>query len=230
MDWQDEEPKSGTPLWYLTFSDLMALLVGFFILLYGFSSLEANRFQKMAGAMRVAFGGQAGAIASPTPAPAAPPAPPRGSLGPGKAEIYEGALAVVDSQGVGRYVDVRLEADGVRLCVDEAVLFASGGAALQPAALPLLDRVARLAMTTAGPVVVEGHTDNTPTGASAYPSNWELAGARGAAVVRRLVSRGLPAARLEAVAYADARPRASNRTEEGRRRNRRVEILIRAEE
>ncbi len=231
MDWQDDEPKAGTPLWYLTFSDLMALLVGFFILLFGFSSLEANRFQKVADSMREAFGGARASATAPTPAPAAiAPAPSRMALGPDRAAIYERAQALLSAQRLGPLVQTDLEERGVRLRVDGALLFGGGGATLRPEALPFLDRVARLAMAARGTVVVEGHTDDAPVRFQAFPSNWELAGARAGAVVRRLASCGLPASRLEAVAYADTRPVAPNRTEEGRRRNRRVEILIHTEE
>ncbi len=230
MDWQDDEPKAGTPLWYLTFSDLMALLVGFFILLFGFSSLQAGRFEKVAGSMREAFGGEAQATLSAAPLIEAAPAPLRPILGPDRAAIYERAQTLLSGQEVGPFVTVNLEEDGVRLRVDGAVLFAGGGVALRPEALPFLDRVARLATAAGGTVTVEGHTDDAPVHSDAFPSNWELAGARASAVVRGLVARGLPASRLEAVAYADTRPVAPNRTEEGRRRNRRVEILIHTEE
>jgi chemotaxis protein MotB len=77
---------------------------------------------------------------------------------------------------------------------------------------------------------VEGHTDDVPVGpdlAERYPSNWELSGARATAVVRTLVEMTtLAADQFVAVAYGSTRPIATNDTERGRRRNRRVRIAV----
>jgi chemotaxis protein MotB len=77
---------------------------------------------------------------------------------------------------------------------------------------------------------VEGHTDNVEIGPSLksrYPSNWELAKARANGVVRYLVEKGgLDSARLSAVGYGDSKPAVTNASEEGRTKNRRVEILL----
>ncbi len=77
---------------------------------------------------------------------------------------------------------------------------------------------------------VEGHSDSVPVGpglADKYPSNWELSAARASAVVRFLIDRhGFEAENLEVAAFAETRPIASNQTNEGRSRNRRVSILL----
>jgi chemotaxis protein MotB len=79
-------------------------------------------------------------------------------------------------------------------------------------------------------LLVEGHTDNLPLGASLkerFPSNWELSTARAAAVVRFLQKEGqLQPERLSARGYSYYRPVASNRTKEGRHQNRRIEIIL----
>ena len=78
-------------------------------------------------------------------------------------------------------------------------------------------------------IEIEGHTDNVPiTGplAKRYPSNWELAGARAASVVRLFERAGIEKSRLAAVSYSSSRPIASNETEEDRSRNRRIEIRL----
>jgi chemotaxis protein MotB len=81
---------------------------------------------------------------------------------------------------------------------------------------------------------VEGHADNVEIGPSLksrYPSNWELSKARASGVVRYLVEKGgLDSARLSSVGYGDSRPAATNAIEEGRTKNRRVEILLYAPE
>jgi len=77
---------------------------------------------------------------------------------------------------------------------------------------------------------VEGHSDNVPVGGQfleKYPSNWELSGARAAAVVRFFIeAHGFDASRFEMTALGDAHPAAPNNTANGRRRNRRIQIYI----
>ena len=73
-------------------------------------------------------------------------------------------------------------------------------------------------------VRVQGHTDNVPIPSARYPSNWELAGARAAEVVKILADNGIGEDRLSAVSYGEFRPRASNDTPEGCAKNRRIEI------
>lgn len=79
-------------------------------------------------------------------------------------------------------------------------------------------------------ILVEGHTDNMPLGPSLkarFPSNWELSVARAAAVARFLHEEGrLQPQRLSARGYSFYRPVASNKTAEGRRQNRRIEIIL----
>jgi chemotaxis protein MotB len=81
-----------------------------------------------------------------------------------------------------------------------------------------------------GVVEVIGHTDDTdvPRGLRGhYPSNWEYAGAKAAAVARLLMEWGVADKRIRVVSAGDTDPRADNSTPEGRAKNRRVEILVR---
>jgi chemotaxis protein MotB len=78
-------------------------------------------------------------------------------------------------------------------------------------------------------VEVLGHTDDVPISSrlkNTYPTNWELAGARAASVVRLFEENGLPGDRLSAVSRGEFDPRASNEDAEGRARNRRIEIRL----
>ena len=86
------------------------------------------------------------------------------------------------------------------------------------------------ASTRAHQILVIGHTDNKlirPALAKQYPSNWELAGARAASVVRLFSRSGLSSKRMRAVSVADTQPVPSNKTEDGRAKNRRIEIRVR---
>lgn len=75
-------------------------------------------------------------------------------------------------------------------------------------------------------IEIAGHTDNIPINSPRFPSNWELSTARAIALTRGLIKAGVEGHRISAVGYADMRPKADNSTEEGRQINRRVEIAI----
>jgi chemotaxis protein MotB len=109
----------------------------------------------------------------------------------------------------------------------DKVFFDSGSATLKPQALGILDKVAViLAGEHEHPIVVEGHTDSQPINSSVYPSNWELSGARAAAVVRDFVGHGVLSRRVSFSGYGSNEPIASNSTSAGRSKNRRVEVVL----
>lgn len=124
---------------------------------------------------------------------------------------------------------------GTRIDLEELVEkleYESGEVKVKAAGLPVLDRIADFLKTAASdkPVRVEGHADSMEIGPSlksAFASNWELSRARAAGIVRHLVEKGgLDSAKLSAVGYGSTRPVASNATEAGRKRNRRIEIVF----
>ncbi len=92
----------------------------------------------------------------------------------------------------------------------------------------VLRELANLLSRDVGSVVVSGHTDDRPIGTRKFPSNWELSTARAASAVRFLQERApeYDSSRFQAVGHASTDPRASNQTDEGRAKNRRVEIMF----
>ena len=109
--------------------------------------------------------------------------------------------------------------------------FDSGEVTIKPEGIKVLDQVSEaLSEVSDKQVKVEGHTDNVPVGptlSQTYPSNWELSRARADEVVRYLVEKsGVDPTALSAVGQAETQPIASNATEDGRQKNRRVEILV----
>jgi chemotaxis protein MotB len=132
-----------------------------------------------------------------------------------------------EEHGLSTQVQTTIARRGLVVTVlTDRVLFDSGSAELKPAAASLLDALARLLKTQVrNPIQVEGNTDNVPV-SGRFPSNWELSTARSTAVVRALIRRKVGPDRLTAAGYADRHPIASNATEGGRRRNRRVELVV----
>ena len=120
--------------------------------------------------------------------------------------------------------------NGLHVILTNAVLFPAGSAKLgqkgSDIALKLVDDLQSLEAQ----IVVIGYTDNVPIGgklAKEFPSNWELAGARAAAVVQLLQSAGIASERLLAASLGENDPVASNDNPEGRAQNRRIEIRLR---
>lgn len=120
--------------------------------------------------------------------------------------------------------------DKLTLSMVEKILFDSGSAEIKPNGKKVLDRVAAvLKQVTDKQIRIEGHTDNVPIGPKIidkFPTNWELSTARATTVTRYLQDGGIDPQLLSACGYSENRPVASNDTEEGRSKNRRIEIVL----
>ena len=135
----------------------------------------------------------------------------------------------LSSQIASNDVSIGFDERGLVVRVLDQILFHSGKAALRHEATPVLDQVANvLNQELAGQAVgIEGHTDNEPIKRSGWKDNWELSLARARSVLTYLVSQsGVEPSRVSATGFGEYRPLASNATAEGRRTNRRVEIVV----
>jgi chemotaxis protein MotB len=140
------------------------------------------------------------------------------------AETLEGALAEEMRKGK---VAVRLEARGLVISLREAGFFASGDDIVSPSSLPALEKIAEVVGALPNAVRLEGHTDSIPIHNSRFRSNWELSTARAIATLELLAVRyKIPRERMAVAGYAENVPVDSNETEEGRARNRRVDIVL----
>ena len=118
---------------------------------------------------------------------------------------------------------------GLVLTFLDEIFFDSGKAVIKEEAYEALNKVASVLKETVpdSQVAVEGHTDNVPIKYSGWKSNWELSSGRALAVVHYFVEQqGVPAERVRAIAFGEFHPVAGNDTDEGRRQNRRVEVVI----
>ena len=224
---EDDAPRPGAPAWMLTYGDLMSLLLCFFIMLLAFSTMEQERFKVVSGFIRDAFGVQTVRRTTDVPVGAALLDNTTSMPAYAKAQLLEQARNALRDAAPELGAEVILEDEGVRIRMNNGPLFKPGSAELEPAAGAPLARIAGLVREVGARATVEGHSDNVPMRGAAFPSNWELSAARAGAVVRFMTAHGLAPVRLEAVGHADTRPIGENATEEGRRRNRRVEILVR---
>jgi flagellar motor protein MotB len=124
-----------------------------------------------------------------------------------------------------------IEIEDGKVIVQGELLFASGSDELSPSGRRALHELSAplASLLAAEPdqmVLIGGHTDDVPIANARFASNWELSAARSTAVARALVADGLPPARVVASGFGPYHPRAPNRSDEERRRNRRIEVLL----
>jgi len=141
-------------------------------------------------------------------------------------KLSEQMAITLEQQIKADQVQIKNNGEWLEVDIQASVLFPSGSAGLQPAAMEILGRLSSVLKDVPNPIHVEGYTDNVPIETEQFPSNWELSAARAASVVRLFQEQKLDPSRLAAVGYAEFQPVADNKTEEGRARNRRISLVI----
>jgi len=145
---------------------------------------------------------------------------------------YEGLVKDLEAEVASNNTQIDQLREGLRMSLPAEVLFTSGSADLtEEGTRVLADLAKNLRGEAYAPyqIFVEGHTDGVAIrGALAerFATNWELAGARAARVVRALEASGVDGAKLSAISRADKQPVESDDTPEGRAANRRIEIRL----
>ena len=124
-------------------------------------------------------------------------------------------------------VEVRLESRGLVVSLRQSAFFPSGGDEIAPASFGSLAKIAKTIRDLPNPVRLEGHTDSIPIHNQHFRSNWELSAARSIAMLELFCTQyGLPRSRFAIAGYAETSPVDTNDTPEGRRHNRRVDLVI----
>lgn len=124
-------------------------------------------------------------------------------------------------------IEISLQPRGLILSLKEAAFFPPGQDAISPEARPVMAKVAEALRQIPGQIRLEGHTDNTPVRSRKFPSNWQLSTARSIAMLKLLTQEfQFPADRLAVAGYGEYHPLESNQAEEGRSKNRRVDLVV----
>ena len=142
---------------------------------------------------------------------------------------YQVLVADLESEVASGQIEIEQLREGLRLNVSDEILFDSGSAELGAEGEALLEKVARQIAAFEHRVEVQGHTDNLRISrglAKRYPTNWELAAARAARVVRALQRFGVKGRRLTAVSFGPYQPVVPNTSPRNRGLNRRIEIRL----
>ena len=227
-----ETVEEGLPGWFGTFADMMTLLFAFFVLLAAISTIDPVKLQNMADSMGKSVGTKQKLDNQAM------------SLG----DIHKAATKMIEEMAADpetgeKPVEVTTSPKGVTIGISSDISFESGSATTKPGFLEILKKIVPTINESYNMIAIEGHTDSDPLPKALmvkFPSNWELSGARAAAVVRLLIDLEVDPVRLQAVGYGEFVPRDKNTAEiisrdliekynsnpQQKARNRRVEITF----
>ncbi len=142
-------------------------------------------------------------------------------------EIYAQFVNRLKTMIDGGQLTVSIEQGRIVINLPNNVLFKSASAHLNPEGKEALTQIATvLGQFSDRRFQIEGHTDNRPIKSARFPSNWELSTSRALTVVHLLTDMGVSPENISAAGFGEFRPRADNETEEGRKLNRRIEIIM----
>ena len=260
---RQEDPPKGSPAWMSTFSDLMNLLLCFFVLLFSMSTVDAQKFEMVIASLQSSFsilpsGGSSigeGEMVSAgisqleqldayfnndTASEGDSQDEMSEETSQTAQELYEqqelaeseqmaqNAEQIAQQYGIQDQVEVDFNAQYVMLTLNGALLFDSGKSEIREDAYPLIDKIGAILQSYDSNVIeIEGHTDNVPIHSSKYTDNNVLSMYRALTVadyIRGITT--LDPGHIKSSGRGEYVPIADNATEEGRARNRRVEIKI----
>lgn len=238
-----QEPPENHDRWLVSYADFITLLFAFFVVMYGLSTVNQNKYRDLTSSLGNAFGRQT--ISSPQPNTSSgsnqqkqklsvlPALPLTKVLNERLKREHEGmtAIAVNMANNLAPLINtgklrVIQNNQGIRIDISDNILFQSGSATLSPSAEPLLKWIAQALAADHHMLQIEGHTDNIPIHNASFYSNWELSAVRASSMVRMLAENGIAESRLSAVGFGASRPIEDNSTAEGRAKNRRLSMMI----
>ena len=216
----------GAPAWLTTFSDLMSLLLCFFVLIVSMSSVDPQEFNKASGALK----GSLGILSEdPSTMELVHVIVPKIS----DVELGEISTAIsklqdfVETQKQQESIKVSITSKGVAIRILTPLLFERGHAELKPQGMPFLAKIFDMSKGWDNTIRVAGHTDDLPIVNGMYDSNWELAYTRARNAIKFGINySAIEPSRFSVVGYGEYRPAFANDSEENRAKNRRIEIFI----
>ncbi len=229
---KQQECPAGAPLWMVTFSDLVTLLLTFFVLLLSMASMDPVKFVQAKTSIEYTFGWRTTAAPKQYSIPVIE-SPPKAKFTPIPQETQVNYFKRVKSDIEMTRLQDQVEAidrddDSIVLRINDNVLFDKGKATLNPSSYPILRKIADIVRPLPMTMRIEGHTDDSPI-SSATMNNWDLSVARAVSVMRFYNKGSIFATdRMAAVGYGDTRPVVPNSSEANRSRNRRVDFILKS--
>ena len=222
--------------WLVSYADFMTLLFALFVVLFASSYHDKKAIQRVSSAVRTGFQ-EMGSFSVSTNMPEVSSELSNVNTVPASTENTNSGIDVVELQkklnkALGKEIErrevvLRMTPEGFVISLHELGFFDSGEARLLPGASDKIKQIAKVLMQYGLDMRVEGHSDDVPIHNVAFSSNWDLSTARATAVAMMLLNdSGFDPRRMSIAGYAQYHPIASNDTPEGRRANRRVDIVV----
>lgn len=240
---ENKKVEEGAPAWVVTFGDLMSLLLCFFVLLLSFSEMDRAKYKEVAGSLRKAFGVQRQSKAFQTPKGLKMiakdfdqqiiPALERLEYiaTQERKEVEEELRKEIETnfQDIKDMIQVKVGDKELTIRLMGETAFDSGKAEIKNQMAPLLKKIGLALKGKKGDIVVAGHTDDRPIRGGLFKSNLQLSSARAASVADFFMNKiFIKPERIATMGFGKYKPIGLNATEKGRRRNRRVEIILKA--
>lgn len=221
--------RAHTTGWQIVYTGFVLILLSFFIMMTSFASFQESKItqfvRSFSNAVTVFTSGNALENSKTMISNDAAMVDKDDPL----ARLFAKVNELGQDNGLGG-IEVRRTPKGVTMTLSEKMLFTSGSATLSASSHPLLRKIASVIEAVGVPVEIEGHTDDVPIQTEAFPSNWELSTARAVNVLRFLIEKQqVELHTISAVGLSRFHPVAPNTTDENRNKNRRVEIIFKAE-
>lgn len=238
----ESDENEGAPAWVVSYSDMVTLLLTFFVLLFAIGETEQEKFQRVVVSLRDALKGTthldhqvySGNQDSEFRAMESNAEQTElNILAAVKAEmekIIEDLQRLIESADLSGQITAEMTARGAIITISDVAVFPIGKAQLTQAGRQTMQDITQVLLHFPYHVKIEGHTDNTPINTREFPSNWELATRRASEIVRFLIDAGVSPDQLSAEGFAEYHPVATNFTSAGRAKNRRVELVISQED
>ncbi len=239
MPKKEEESSGGAPEWMCTFSDMMSLLLCFFVLLFSMSTIEKEKFVQAISSIQGALGRIPGMynMAFVPPVSIQPqksePTQRNKTIERAKEAIAKKARSKLVSNESSSEIIVEGVREGIRFSLSGRILFARGMAMLSQEGKKHLDAIAEILMDFKNQDIrIEGHTDSAPMRNSSFRDNWTLAYRRAfntMVYLRDEVTNPevrIDGKRFSIMSCSDNRPRFPETTPEYQDLNRRVEIVL----
>ena len=225
--------EKNTNAWMVTFSDLCTLLLTFFVLLFSLSSLDDKKlkisFQNFGAGSGILFFKEYREITRPMETLIENVTKMYGErVTTGKVtDLPEADIDTQDLETLGSFLAMQPIDGGLKLTFKEEILFSSGSSDLMDAMMPVLNKIARFLMISGYQAYIDGHTDSVPVQTERFSSNEDLSIARAMSIRKYLLLSGdITPDSIGLTGYGALKPISSNDLQEGRDKNRRVEIIL----
>lgn len=218
-----------SPAWIITFSDLMSLLLVFFVLLFVMSKTDTNKFKQMIESIQMSLTGsssqqvQINHITTSSLDLGSLPETGNAVIPDLQTSLTQHFSEVIEQH----LLNIQRNKEDITLTFPEKMTFSPGSSELSDMFKQQLQSLSHYVTPPNFHIRVIGHTDNTPVTGGRFHNNWELSAARAAAVVQTLIdAKVIRADQAEAVGLADTKPISHDQSVKGLEKNRRVEIII----